>query len=58
MLHDNSFVDPILSLIILIFHFDIATTTPLTTLIILETSTQHAHSTLRVSLRLAKRPSA
>ena len=40
------------------FHFGITTITPLTTLVILVTSTQHAHLTLRVSLRLAKRPSA
>ncbi len=36
----------------------ITTITPITTLVILVTSTQHAHLTLRVSLRLAKRPSA
>jgi hypothetical protein len=40
------------------FHFGITTITPLITLIILSTSTQHAHLTSRVSLRSAKRPSA
>ncbi len=40
------------------FNFVITTITPLTTLIILVTSTQHAHLTSRVSLRSTKRPSA
>ncbi len=40
------------------FHFGITTITPFTTLVILVASTWHAHLTLSVSLRLAKRPSA
>jgi hypothetical protein len=38
--------------------FVVITITPLTTLVILVASTWHAHLTSRVSLRLAKRPSA
>ncbi len=40
------------------FHFGITTITPLTTLVILVASTWHAPLTLRVYLRIAKRPSA
>jgi hypothetical protein len=40
------------------FHLSITSITPLTTLIILVALTRHAHLTLHVSLRLAKRPSA
>ncbi len=40
------------------FHFGITTITPLTTVVILVASTQHAHLTLHVSLRLTNQPNA